>query len=491
VRQRKHTRLVCRLIIVATDLVPTREACLGATAIDPLHPPGSVSLARREWGGRCAPLTHRLFGKTGGTGVCFAQALFVALALATAGRSDPAGLEVGGGRSADSTGPPRAARSDGLLEKQFACGPNVLYLLLRMYDRPVTLQKVRAAIPIGPKGTNLLELHHAASRLGLATRVRWCTIDNLDRCPLPLIAHFRPNGGLADAEKSPTDPLDGTGHFVFVLEITADRVKFIDGTHGRIVVFRRERFPAFWSGYMLEVAPPRGGWLAAAVAAAWACFALAAFVRVRRATRGRPQLAVVVALIVLGCAGAANGGPLGKGDEGTWRQPDHDGVNCLYLQIKALGVPVRFEALEDRLRRGRDHDPNTLLDLKRAAQACGARLAIRTCGPRELAALPMPAIVLLEELRGDKEFALIYRMDDRGCGLVEGSTAALTEMSIDDFRRRWSGLALVPDLTPRPGTKEVVLGLVAIGTYWFFRVRRPANRGSVPTPRTGPLAQAP
>lgn len=41
----------------------------------------------------------------------FAQALLVALVLAAGDRPDPAGLEVGDGRSGASTGPPRAAHS--------------------------------------------------------------------------------------------------------------------------------------------------------------------------------------------------------------------------------------------------------------------------------------------------------------------------------------------------------------------------------------------
>jgi hypothetical protein len=425
--------------------------------------------------------------------VFFAQALLVALALAGGDRPDPAGLEVGDGRSDGSTGPPLAAHSD-RSKNPLACGANVLYLMLRMHGRPVTFREVEAAVRVGPEGTSLLELRDAAGRFGLPTRVRWCTINDLDRCPLPMIAHFKPIPGPAGQATAPLDQsLGGTGHFVLVLEVTADRGKFIDGTHGRIEEFQRERFPGFWSGYILEVVPWTPAWwpwLVAATVAGWVCFGLAVYLRglrVRRAARARPELVAAVVFIILGGAGSANGGTTEAGGEGIWRRPDHDGVNCLYLQLKALGWPVRFETLENQLRRGRDHEPNNLLDLKRAAQDCGARLVIRSCGPRELGALPMPAIVLFEEVRGQKEFALLFRLDRRGCGIVEGSTASLTEMPIDDFRRRWSGLALVPDPTPRPGTKEVAIGLVAIGAYWFFRIRRPAgHRGSVPSPQTDP-----
>jgi hypothetical protein len=425
--------------------------------------------------------------------VFFAQALLVALALPTGSDPTNASPEVGGGRSGASTGPPRAANSDRPWEKQLACGPNVLYLLLRMHGRPVTFQEAEAAVVVGPKGTSLIELREAAGRLGLTTRVRSCTINNLDGCTLPMVAHFKPTFGPAgEATAAPDRSSGDVGHFVLVLEVTRDRVKFIDATLGRVEVFRRDRFPLFWSGYILEVRqgmPAWGRWLAASLATGWACLGLVVCLRVRRAGHAalaRPWFATSVALVVLGSTGSASGGPPEAGGDGIWRRSGYDGINSLYLQLKALGVPVRFETLENKLRKG--SDPINLLDLKRAAQDCRARMAIRSCSLKVLATLPMPVIVLMEGMRGEREFAILYQVDDRGCGIIDGSTACITEMGIDDFRRGWSGLALVPDLTRRLWARDLAIGLVAIGAYWFFRVRRTAgHRNAVShSPGTGP-----
>jgi hypothetical protein len=128
------------------------------------------------------------------------------------------------------------------------CGLNSLFMLLRLSGHDVTYEQTRAAVPIGPMGTSLLELQQAASRLGAKTRLSQCSMAELKREPKPVIAYFlRATGGA----------VDGPGHFVVVLKADDTGVEVFDNSYPTALwKYSVPHFEAQWSGHILGPAPP-------------------------------------------------------------------------------------------------------------------------------------------------------------------------------------------------------------------------------------------
>jgi ABC-type bacteriocin/lantibiotic exporter with double-glycine peptidase domain len=54
----------------------------------------------------------------------------------------------------------------------------------------------------------------------------------------------------------------GDGHFVLVLDVEEDGVRFMDGSTGAVRLMPQREFARRWSGYLLAAAtPPRFGYL--------------------------------------------------------------------------------------------------------------------------------------------------------------------------------------------------------------------------------------
>jgi predicted double-glycine peptidase len=129
---------------------------------------------------------------------------------------------------------------------QRECGLNSLYLMLHLSGHDVTFDQVRTAVPVGPSGTSLLELRQAASRLGVRTAVRRCSMDELASLPKPVIAYFHP--------KDP-EPQGRPGHYVVVLRADTAGVEVIDGTLAASFRYSARHFEAEWSGHLLTPSP--------------------------------------------------------------------------------------------------------------------------------------------------------------------------------------------------------------------------------------------
>ena len=143
-----------------------------------------------------------------------------------------------------------ASVDDGLSEAEAAsvrCGPNALYLFLRLLGADVDLTDVDEHIELGRNGCSLLQLTNAAREFGLETTVVKGDLDDLKRLTMPAIAQLR--GALA-----PT-----TGHFVVVTGVDQEGVHLIDGTTAAVDSYAQERFQTLWSGYLLIPASQQRG----------------------------------------------------------------------------------------------------------------------------------------------------------------------------------------------------------------------------------------
>ena len=105
------------------------------------------------------------------------------------------------------------------LEKMFQagrrCGPNALYMLLRLCDQEVSYQQVIEAVPISDKGASLGALQKAAVKFGVRMEARGdLKPEDLSQRFLPAIIHIRSSGNRAGD--------DGEDHFLLLSESIRD-----------------------------------------------------------------------------------------------------------------------------------------------------------------------------------------------------------------------------------------------------------------------------
>jgi hypothetical protein len=127
------------------------------------------------------------------------------------------------------------------------CSVNALYMLARLHGKKVNYAGIEDRLPVREKGTSLAEMRDCASEIGLPCRVFKTTPDVLNRCALPVIAHWEEQRGI-------------TGHYVLVVAVKDGWVEYIDGTTAITDVLPMTEFRKRWSGYLLV--PQEGkGWL--------------------------------------------------------------------------------------------------------------------------------------------------------------------------------------------------------------------------------------
>jgi hypothetical protein len=125
------------------------------------------------------------------------------------------------------------------------CGLDSLFVLLRLTGHDVTYDQTRAAVPIGPMGSSLLELQQAASRLGAKTTLSRCSMAELMHRPKPVIAYLKRAAG----------PEAGVGHFVVVVSADETGVEIADSAVATFLKYNPSHFEEEWSGHILSPAP--------------------------------------------------------------------------------------------------------------------------------------------------------------------------------------------------------------------------------------------
>lgn len=126
----------------------------------------------------------------------------------------------------------------------------------------------------------------------------------------------------------------------------------------------------------------------------------------------------------------------------TWRCKDHEGLNCLFLQLALLGHPIGYDGLQSLA--ADIPDVNSINGLKVLAARAGVVLRPVELTYDQLVSLAEPAIVFLEPQGiGTGSFALVVDASPKSIEIVDGSAVIWQEPNTLDFRRAWSGYALV------------------------------------------------
>jgi hypothetical protein len=177
----------------------------------------------------------------------------------------------------------------------------------------------------------------------------------------------------------------------------------------------------------------------------------------------------ILALLVIGPAGGAPG-ELGD-DSASWRRPEFDGVNCLYLQLRLLGYTGTYKEVVAAMPEGAEKA--SLGGLAQAAARLGFTLAPIKLTVAELARLRSPVVILFEEAGlGHGRFHLLLGFSPTKAVLMDGKFVIYIEMPKDRFRRAWTGLILVPRSTSPWSGRWLKAALGAVGAVvvvWLAR----------------------
>jgi ABC-type bacteriocin/lantibiotic exporter with double-glycine peptidase domain len=357
-------------------------------------------------------------------------------------------------------------------------------MLLLAYGKSPAFEEVVRYLPITEeKGVSLLELRNAAERLGLPCDVRRFnpTAEDLARCPLPVLLHL-----------SKYYVNDSTGHYVLVYKVVpsgeANGVWFVDSLNGKKVRFRPEAMPDFWSGFVLvpkQSLTIAGTSIVAASGIFWILVA-AAFLRFRhhrnrietRAAAQSHNSAMCLAVLILCLISAPSSADPNIAEalpssNKMWRTPERDSINCLYLILRLYGRETSNEKLESVL-----SDPShvSLLSLAKTAESFGLPMDLQRVAPSDLASLPCPMIAYIYDIRQQGgRFEILYHVPQgRGekFGAIDTGLVRLHEISEDEFRRTWSGLALIPARTGPDWYTSCTASSFLLAVYFWNRSRQ-------------------
>jgi Peptidase C39 family len=134
-----------------------------------------------------------------------------------------------------------------------ACGQTSCYVLLKLCGAPHSLDAVRAAVPVtAGKGTNLAEMARGCKQLGLDVDIVRSAPSELDRAPLPVIAHLSYPVATQHNEFAASELI---GHFVVVVGMDDQTIAMIDASSpvgaSPLVHINRGSFCRQWTGELL------------------------------------------------------------------------------------------------------------------------------------------------------------------------------------------------------------------------------------------------
>lgn len=158
--------------------------------------------------------------------------------------------------------------------------------------------------------------------------------------------------------------------------------------------------------------------------------------------------------------------------EQSWRRSEQDGVNCAVVFLKSHGAEVSYAELDRRLQLANGHA--SLLDVKNAIEMQGMAVEIIRCAPDEQLFRRCPAIVALKDDRSDEtDFVILIEQSETFVTLLFGGVAMIKRKPWDEFRRCWTGIAIVKAETrPILTWRRLLIGACAlIGIVFCIKSR--------------------
>ncbi len=341
-----------------------------------------------------------------------------------------------------------------------ACGPRAVFLLLQARGISATYDDVRSAIPLPSDGASIIELQKCLQSYGVACSIRRLDPSDLLNCQTPMIAYL-----------SHTYTGNRAGHFMYIRSVTPEGVDAIDPIVGwRIPHWGWQSFSDAWSGVCLVPDERRSFaqdplFLVSMLNLVLLGIVLCGVTKSSHANplvRRRSSLTagLIGGLFVLGLRGAL--AAESTADDEILRSPARGGVNAAALLIGCItgesgdlfervegmaDAPMSIEAVRSLLHR---HDCQTVLRHLTFADL----------------ARSMPSIALLRygENRAGS-YCVILTAGENEVIVLRAGPIVVDVMPTDEFRRRWTGHALI--VSPRNSMKRLrttaFLSMTAIG----------------------------
>lgn len=121
------------------------------------------------------------------------------------------------------------------------CGAACLASICTYYGLKLPLSKIRRYANTDKKGTNILGLTEAASKLGFDAKGVRGTLDSLRKIPLPAIAHILVNERLH--------------HYIVIYKVTSKFIRIMDPAFGQIKKLSIHEFEKIWTGVLVILYP--------------------------------------------------------------------------------------------------------------------------------------------------------------------------------------------------------------------------------------------
>ncbi|RZL54210.1 MAG: peptidase C39, partial [Pedobacter sp.] len=120
------------------------------------------------------------------------------------------------------------------------CGAACLASIAIHYGLDMPIARIRQYASTDKKGTNVLGLIEAATRLGFSAKGVKADYDNLFSIPLPVIAHVIQNN---------------LPHYVVLYSIHSDYIELMDPAYGEMQKLSHAEFRQKWTGVLLMLLP--------------------------------------------------------------------------------------------------------------------------------------------------------------------------------------------------------------------------------------------
>jgi peptidase C39-like protein len=316
-----------------------------------------------------------------------------------------------------------------------SCGPRVVFTLARQLGWDVTYETIRSRMHLTAEGATIQEVKKALNDIGIGCSARRLDLTELYSCPTPLIIH------ISLRSKGSSD-----GHYLIANEIGPEGVLTFDPYRVRHALRNWTSFSDVWTGYVIipepsSAAPATRFALAAALAVhLLALVGLVSSIRV--AWRSLPARAgqshdVARAVLLLVASGLLASPALGA-DEAL-RSHSNDGHNAAALLAGICGVPIAPG------RAAGGEAVRTLDEVRSLLAAHGVASSVRRLTYDDLMHRTGPCILVLRFGKDDQgNFSVMISADSEYVTVAHAGAVAVTLIPVDEFRRRWGGLALLP-----------------------------------------------
>ncbi len=324
-------------------------------------------------------------------------------------------------------------------KQRYACGARAAFVLIRMLGRDVTYSTVCDHVPPSEQGCSLEDVQNALLAHDVQCAILRLQLTDLSSVPCPFILHTQP----PDSFPVPPTGDPPLGHFVLVTEVDQVGLHTYDPVTSLKRHWRWLSLADQWGGY--AIVPTRAtirndqtllSYLLGIHLLVAACVVAA----LRRKTWGhfvhRAGMRYFFIVAVLLTYGLLH--PVGAVAEERLRSNLNDGANAAALLGGIFGVEIPPGHA------GGTDPVDSLRDIQLRLQAYGVTTSVRLLSYQELASCNLPCVVPLRFVNTEKtSFCVFVQANESDVHLVEAGPLIVRTMSVDNFRRYWTGYAVL------------------------------------------------